>query len=395
MVSKSSLLWLQKRSGRFRRPWDRKGRVTSGAGRASGSGPLQPGGLTGAVRDVSSLAVFDSPLEGISLHKGSRCLMIVAGFALALSGAAAPGAERSADALGTWLAGLREEARSRDISTETLDAALGQVELLDRVIELDRNQPEFTLTFDQYRDRIITDKRVRTGRDKLWEHRALLAELRSEYGVQPRIIVALWGIESNFGARTGSFSVIDALATLAFDGRRSKFFRGELLDALSILDEGHIGRDRMRGSWSGAMGQPQFIPSSFRRFAVDHDGDSRRDIWGSVPDALASAANYLAKNGWRGDRIWGREVRLPDSFDPALEGRKVRRSLSEWQALGVRRADGTDLPQAAMDGSIVRLSSAGGPAYLVYDNFGTLLKWNRSDYFATTVGLLSDRIAGR
>jgi membrane-bound lytic murein transglycosylase B len=333
--------------------------------------------------------------EEISLRKLGFCLVVTFGLCLAVWSGATPGAEPPDDAFQVWLAGLREEALSRDVSVETLDLALSQVELLSRVIELDRNQPEFTMTFAQYRDRIISEKRVRTGRDLLWKHRALLAELRSEYGVQPRFIVALWGIESNFGERTGSFSVIDALSTLAYDGRRGKFFRGELLDALTILDEGHIDRDRMNGSWSGAMGQPQFIPSSFRRFAVDHDGDSRRDIWASVPDVLASAANYLAKSGWRGDRIWGREVRLPDGFDPALSGRKVRRSLAEWQALGVRRSDGSDLPRADVEGSILQLSSAGGPVYLVYENFGTLLKWNRSEYFAATVGLLSDRISGR
>jgi len=294
-----------------------------------------------------------------------------------------------------WVAALREEALSRKISPRTLDVALGDLEILERVVELDRDQPEFTLTFDQYLDRIITERRVRTGREMLREHRALLEDLRDRYGVQPRFVVALWGIESDFGRRTGSFSVIDALATLAYDGRRGAFFRQELLDALTILDEGHIERAKMLGSWSGAMGQPQFMPSSFRRFAVDYDGDSRRDIWGSVPDALASAANYLAASGWRGDLIWGREVRLPDAFDEALVGRGKRRPIAQWQALGVRRRDGSDLPSADLEGAIVRPDGDSGRAYLVYANYAALLKWNRSDFFATTVGLLSDSIAGR
>jgi membrane-bound lytic murein transglycosylase B len=304
-------------------------------------------------------------------------------------------AREGAESFQDWLSALRDDARARQISPETLDRALGGVEFLERVIELDRGQPEFTMTFAQYRDRIVTESRVRRGRSKLREHRRLLEEIRDRYGVQPRFLVALWGIESDFGRRTGSFPVIDALATLAYDGRRGAFFRGELLEALAILDEGHVEREAMLGSWSGAMGQPQFIPSSFRRFAVDHDGDARRDIWRSVPDVLASAANYLASNGWRGDLIWGRPVRLPADLDPALLGRGKDRSLERWQQLGVRRADGSDLPRAAVAGSIVLPDGPGGPAFLVYANYTALLRWNRSDFFATTVGLFSDRIAGR
>jgi len=324
-----------------------------------------------------------------------RFVLIISACFVVLCAVAPNRAEPSGTEFQDWIAALREEALSRDISPQTLDLALADLELLERVVELDRDQPEFTLTFDQYLDRIINDRRVKTGREKLREHRALLEELRDEYGVQPRFIVALWGIESDFGRRTGSFPVIDSLATLAYDGRRGAFFRRELFDALTILDEGHIARDKMLGSWSGAMGQPQFMPSSFRRFAVDHDGDARRDIWGSVPDALASAANYLSGNGWRGDLIWGREVRLPEDLDAELVGRGKNRPLAQWQASGVRRPNGSDLPSAAIQGAIVRPDGDSGPAYLVYENYAALLRWNRSDFFATTVGLLSDRIAGR
>ena len=325
-----------------------------------------------------------------------RRFSLIVSVCLVLLCAIAPNRAEQPDAeFQDWVAALRDEALSRNISPQTLDLALADLEFLDRVVELDRDQPEFTLTFDEYLDRIINDRRVSTGKQKLREHRALLEELRDRYGVQPRFIVALWGIESDFGRRTGSFSVIDSLATLAYDGRRGAFFRRELLDALTILDEGHIERSRMLGSWSGAMGQPQFMPSSFRRFAVDHDGDARRDIWGSVPDALASAANYLSGSGWRGDLIWGREVRLPDDLDASLVGRGKGRPIAQWQELGVRRHDGSDLPSASLEGAIVRPDGDSGPAYLVYDNYAALLRWNRSDFFATTVGLLSDRIAGR
>jgi membrane-bound lytic murein transglycosylase B len=291
-----------------------------------------------------------------------------------------------------WLAAVRAEAISRDISPAIVDAALAETRPIDRVLELDRRQPEGTLEFEAYLARIVTDRRVRDGHSLLSQHSNLLARLQREYGVQPRILVALWGIESDFGRRTGTFRVVDALATLAFDGRRSEFFRGELLDALTILDQGHVEPSRMLGSWAGAMGQPQFMPSSFLRYAVDHDRDARRDIWDSTADTLASAANYLASHGWDPDLKWGRAVRLPGDFDHTLVGRQARRSLEQWHRLGVRRADGSALPSVDITGWIVTPGDETGPAYLVYDNYGVLLKWNRSDYFATAVGILSDRL---
>ncbi len=293
---------------------------------------------------------------------------------------------------GDWLTALRAEALASGVSVETLDAALEDVQPIDRVIKLDRHQPESSITFEQYLDRTINDARVRSGKQRLREHAALLAKLRAKYGVQPRFVVALWGIESDYGRRTGGFEVVDALATLAFDGRRAVFFRRELLEALLILEEGHVEPDRMRGSWAGAMGQPQFMPSTFRQYAVDFDGDSRRDIWNSTGDALASAANYLGKYGWRDDQTWGRRVRLPSGFSGKLAGLRVVKKIGEWQALGVRRVDGQDLPKRALDASIVQPGGAGGPSYLVYDNYRTIMRWNRSDYFATAVGILSDRL---
>lgn len=293
----------------------------------------------------------------------------------------------------TWLAGLKEEAREMGISEPVLEAAFAEVAPIPRIIELDRSQPEFTLTFEEYLERVLPPRRVRMGRKQLAAHGPLLEAIGREYGVQPRFIVALWGIETDFGRITGGYPVIAALATLAHDGRRSAFFRGELLKALRILDQGHIDVAAMEGSWAGAMGQVQFMPSSFLDFAEDYDGDGRKDIWTTTADAFASAANYLARSGWNPEQTWGREVRLPADFDPALVGRDMGKDLQEWQALGVRRADGGDLPAVNIRASVVQPGGADGPAYVVYNNYHVLLKWNRSDYFATTVGTLADRIA--
>ncbi len=292
-----------------------------------------------------------------------------------------------------WLKELRAEAQSRGISEATLQAALDSIAPIPRVIELDRRQPEFTLTFTQYRDRVVPPSRIKKGRAKLQANRALLEEIGAKIGVQPRFIVALWGIETDFGRVTGGFKVIPALATLAHDGRRSAYFRKELLNALRILNEGHIAPKDMVGSWAGAMGQCQFMPSSFLAHALDYNGDGRRDIWTTREDVFASAANYLKKSGWRNDQTWGREVTLPSDFDPKLANLKVRKQIGDWQALGVRRADGSDLPSRQLMASIV-LPEKGkmSPAYMVYNNYRTTLRWNRSTYFAIAVGLLSDGI---
>jgi membrane-bound lytic murein transglycosylase B len=323
---------------------------------------------------------------------------LIAVVALALAGA--PGFAQDehapAEPFSIWLEGLRAEALGKGISPATFDAAFAGVAPIPRVIELDRSQPETTLTFQQYMERVVPNSRVEKGRARLRENAAELEAAHKAFGVQPRFIVALWGIETNFGQHTGGFSVIASLATLAHDGRRSAYFRGELLYALKILEEGHIAPEAMMGSWAGAMGQSQFMPSSFVRYAVDFDGDGKRDIWTTKADVFASAANYLAKSGWNGNQTWGRKVRLPKGFDTGLADLKIAKTLAEWQRLGVRRADGRDLPQVAgMTGSIVFPGGEGGPAFLVYDNFKTTLKWNRSTYFAMAVGHLADRIAAQ
>jgi len=294
-----------------------------------------------------------------------------------------------------WLERLKVEARARGISRPTIESALGSVEPIPRVIELDRQQPEFTLTFREYLSNVGSDQRIRKGRENLAQHRALLNSISAEYGVPPQMIVALWGIETDFGRLTGGFEVIPALATLAHDGRRSAYFRKELFNALTIIDQGHISAKDMMGSWAGAMGQCQFMPSSFLRAAVDENGDGRKDIWTTNADVFASAANLLRRNGWVRGRIWGRPVKLPEGFDRALIGHDMRKSLLEWQRLGVRRSDGRNLPRVDILASVITPDGPDGPAFIVYENFRAILKWNRSDFFALTAGYLSDRIAGK
>lgn len=295
----------------------------------------------------------------------------------------------------TWLEELKKDALAKGISSATLDSALRGIKPIPKVIELDRKQPEFTMTFDRYMKHAAPDSRIQRGQARYDEHRELLREVAAKYGVQPRYIVAFWGIETDFGRTLGDFSIIPALATLAHDGRRSDFFRGELMHALTILDQGHVSPDNMKGSWAGAMGQVQFMPSSFANFAVDYDGDGRKDIWTSQGDVFASAANYLAKSGWKRDELWGRAVVLPDGFDRALQGADNARSLSAWQALGVRSADGTDLPDSALDAMLILPTDAQAPAFLGYRNYRTILKWNRSHFFALAVGHLAEGIGER
>lgn len=292
-----------------------------------------------------------------------------------------------------FLLEVRAEALGRGIRPQTLDAALTGIQPLARVIELDRAQPEFTLTFEQYLNGRVTEARVARGKQLLDENRELLARVEAKYGVQPRFIVALWGLESDFGRVTGGFSVIQALATLAYDDRRSAYFRRELLSALTIIDQGHITAASMRGSWAGAMGQAQFMPSTFLNAAADFDGDGKRDIWTNKADVFASAAQLLARNGWQGDQTWGRPVKLPDNFDVTLAGLNTQKAIGEWQDLGVRRPDGADLPTRQLQSSIV-LPQAGSktPAYLVYGNYRSLLRWNNAALFAVAVGTLADRI---
>ncbi len=292
-----------------------------------------------------------------------------------------------------WLQTFREEALSKGISESTFDTAFKGVKPIKRVVELDRKQPEFTQTLDEYLTARLTKDRIKRGKKKFAENKDLLERVAEKYGVQPRFLVAFWGMETNYGRFTGGYSVIVSITTLAFDGRRSEFFRSQLLDALQILEEGHITPDQMKGSWAGAMGQAQFMPSTFRAYAVDGDGDGKIDIWNSKADVFSSAANYLSKVGWSNELTWGREVKIPNDIDVSLASLDIKKDLDEWQALGVRRLGMRDLPERNVQASLVLPDEdTKGRAYLVYDNYHAILHWNRSHKFAVAVGTLADRI---
>jgi membrane-bound lytic murein transglycosylase B len=271
------------------------------------------------------------------------------------------GAQSSDPQFAAWLKGLRSEAARAGVDGHTLDAALGSVEQIPRVLELAHSQPEFKMTFERYLEIVVSPERVARGKVLLKENRALLQRFSGSSGVPDPVIVALWGIESNFGTKQGDFEIVPALATLSYNGFRAKFFRSELIAALKIVAEGNIGLHAMKGSWAGAMGQCQFMPTSFLAYAADGDGDGRRDIWTNKADVFASITNYLRRVGWRPGLRWGNE------------------------ASGAAKAGPGE--------RIVRPSGAGGPAYSVTENFKVILRWNQSDFFGVAVGLLSDRIA--
>jgi membrane-bound lytic murein transglycosylase B len=295
----------------------------------------------------------------------------------------------------SWMADLKAEARSKGVSDNTLDLAFVDVTgPIERVLELDRSQPEFTQTFSGYMKTRMSQARIDRGQQLLQEHSALFARIQQEYGVQPQYLVSFWALESNFGDFTGGFSVVNALSTLAYDPRRADFFRAELLTALRIIEAGHIDAARMTGSWAGAMGQCQFMPSTFMTYAKDGDGDGKIDIWGSVADVMTSAANYLSQSGWKGDERWGREIVLPQDFDFALSGTDVKKTVTEWNQLGIKRVDGAALGSADLQASVIVPAGIKGPAFLAYNNFRTTMVWNRSTFYAISVGHLADRFSG-
>lgn len=300
----------------------------------------------------------------------------------------------AADGFAAFLAGVRAEAVRAGVSPATADRALAGVRFNDHVLELDRNQPETKLTWAQFRAKIVTDKRVAEGREAARANASVLRAIKARYGVDDGVLLGIWGLESNFGATGGNYSVIEALATLAYDGRRSSFFRAELIAALKILDAGDISPERMVGSYAGAMGQPQFMPSSYLRYAVDFEGNGRRDIWGSKSDSLASIANYLEKSGWKRDEPWGQQVRLPDRFDASLAGRDKTRTLGDWSRIGVRRLDGGAFSRADVSGAVLLPDGEGGDAFMAYANFGAIRRYNASDYYVLSVGLIGDRVVG-
>jgi len=331
-------------------------------------------------------------------------LTTLAAFAGTVVAATARAAEADPAAFAAFLDGVRKEAIQRGIKPATVQAALADVKPIQRIIERDRSQAEFKLTLETYRSRVVTPANIARGQQMAAKHRQLLEAVAKRYHVQPRFILAIWGMETRYGAVKANVPLIPALATLAFDARRPQFFRGQLFDALTIVDRGYIGLDSLRGSWAGAMGQPQFMPSSYLAYAQDFDGDGRRDIWQNPGDVFASIANYLAQHGWRDDLTWGRPVRLPAKIDdktidlsnaaaPACRAKTTApRRLAQWQALGVRRSDGGALPTRDVQASLVLPEGKTGPAFLVYANYASIMAYNCAHLYAVTVGTLADRI---
>ncbi|MBS0446442.1 MAG: lytic murein transglycosylase [Proteobacteria bacterium] len=304
---------------------------------------------------------------------------------------AKPNDEAPARRFADWIAAFRAAARAQGIDDATLAAAFDSVLYLPRVIELDRAQPEFVRPVWAYLDSAVSKQRVAAGRERMQQVRVEADAAAARYGVPPSILVAIWGIESNYGSNYGDIPTIDALATLTFDGRREAWARGELMTALRILQSGDIDRAHMLGSWAGAMGQTQFLPSNFVAYAVDADGDGRRDIWGSMADVLASTANLLARSGWRAGEPWGGEVRLPDGFDLARADGTTLQGSAQWAAEGVRAVDGGALPECA-DAALLLPAGRRGPAFLIGANFRAILRYNNSTSYALAVALLAQRL---
>ena len=321
-------------------------------------------------------------------------LFAVTAFWLA-TGLAAAGAQNND--FERWLESFRAEAAAAGIKADVLDAALADLSINERVFELNDNQPEFSRAIWDYLDSAVSEQKIADGRAALAENRIMLSLIEEAYGVDAEIIAAIWGLESAYGTILGDYDVIQALATLAFEGRRTAYGRSQLIGALKIIQNGYAGRNELKGSWAGAMGHTQFIPTTYLAYAVDHDRDGKRDIWSNLGDVFASTANYLSASGYRGNEAWGTEVRLPSRFDYALASASVKKPIAEWSSLGVAAVRGDLLAQYDLNlrARLILPAGARGPAFLVFENFEAILKYNRSTAYALAVALLSEEIAGR
>ena len=295
-----------------------------------------------------------------------------------------------------YVQGLKQEAIEKGYSKNLIDSAFHDLTYRERAVKADKNQPEKKLLLNEYVVKAVPKWKVEKARKLYKDNKEILERVGKEFGVQPRFIVALWGIESNFGTYTGNYNVIEALTTMAYEGRREAFFRKEIFSALDILSQDHINIENMKGSWAGAMGQSQFMPSSYIAFAADGDKDGKKDIWKTKADVFASAANYLKKNGWNDDYTWGREVYAPKSLDDNLIGleKSKAKTLAEWQKLGVLKANKTALPNADIKAWLVQPDDGLNRSFLVYGNYQSLMRWNRSHYFGIAVSTLADQMKG-
>ncbi len=291
-------------------------------------------------------------------------------------------------------AALAEKAKQEGVSQQTIDDVFPRLVHQDRVIELDRSQPEFVQTFPGYFSKRVTDWRTEKGKEMYAKHEKLLHKLSEKYGVPPHYLLAFWGLETNFGSYKGKMPVLDSLATLACDKRRSTYFTQEFLVAVKLMEREKLQKEDMIGSWAGAMGHTQFMPSAYTHYAIDGDGDGQINLWASEEDALSSAANFLANLGWERSFRWGREVQLPENFDYQESGYKNRKSLSEWHAQGVKKTDGSELGEGDTTAYVIVPAGHNGPAFIAYKNFRVIMRWNNSEFYAIAVGVLADRIAG-
>ncbi len=298
-------------------------------------------------------------------------------------------APQDAASFNSYIAGFKADARKAGVSAATIERSLGNLHIVQRVIELDRNQPESKLTWQQYKSRLVSDTRIAKGRPLFAKHRALLAKITERYGVPAGVLMGIWALESDYGAQMGGFNVIECLATLAWEGRRRAYFASQLIDALRIVDRGDITPDKMIGSWAGAMGQTQFMPDSFIKYAVDYSGTGRRDLWTDMGDIFASTANYLAREGWRMDIPWGRAMVLPAGFDTSLAGHDKRRSVAEWRKAGLSI---TGVPEDTKT-DVLLPGGPGDESYVAfYPSYRAIRQYNPPDKYCISVGLLGDAI---
>jgi len=293
-----------------------------------------------------------------------------------------------------WVADVRQEALTEGISPQVFDAAFADIHEPSRQVKgLARSQPEHRLTYYKYRDTRIDKYRIVIGQRAYQKNKVILDKIATDFGVDPCFIVSFWGMETSYGSYMGNFPVVKSLATLAYDSNRKPFFRKELMYALHILNDGHVTLAHFKGEWAGASGQPQFLPSSWVKYAVDYDGDGKKDIWDSKIDTFASIANYMKKNGWKTGEPWAVLVKLPAGFNPALEGKTIVKKTHEWNALGVKTLDGHPLPNPNLDASIIQPN--GGPVFLAYPNYQMILHYNNSIYYAGAIGYLADEVCKR
>jgi len=334
---------------------------------------------------------FSTPINLLSAI-AVLCSVSFTTFALQTQDVASLVAQNKAN-FGQCLEGKKVEALNAGVSQSRVNAEFDGFTFIPRVIELDRSQPEFVSTFPNYFSKRVNEWRITKGREKYAEHREFLRTLTDQYGIPGHYLISFWGLETNYGGFKGTMSTLDSLATLACDERRSRFFSNELFLALKLMDSQGLKREEMQGSWAGAMGHTQFMPTTYTNYAIDGDGDGKIDLWGSEKDALASGANFLWQLGWQPGLRWGREVKLPQGFDFQLANNEVK-TITQWRALGIVKGDGSSLPNSDIESRLRVPAGHQGPAFLTYANFRTIMRWNNSEFYAIAVGQLANQIAG-